>query len=62
MMINGNVQTDIIIIINQYWYMCIIMYCCRSWQVIQFDPLPVTFVKIVGTKNTANEVHSHMHS
>ena len=33
----------------------IILYC-RSWQVIQFEPLPVTFVKIVGTHNTANEV------
>ena len=29
---------------------------CKSWQYIQFDPLPVTFVKIVGTHNTANEV------
>ena len=29
---------------------------CRSWQVVQFDPLPVTFIKIVGTHNTANEV------
>jgi len=28
----------------------------RSWQVVQFDPLPVTFIKIVGTHNTANEV------
>lgn len=35
------------------------VYCvipCRSWQVVQFDPLPVTFIKIVGTHNTANEV------
>jgi len=29
---------------------------CRSWQVIVFEPRPVTFVKIVGTHNTANEV------
>ena len=29
---------------------------CRSWQVITFDKQPVTFVKIVGTHNTANEV------
>ena len=29
---------------------------CRSWQVVQFDPLPVTFIRIVGTHNTANEV------
>ncbi|XP_019853257.1 PREDICTED: BTB/POZ domain-containing protein 9-like isoform X2 [Amphimedon queenslandica] len=34
---------------------------CRSWQHIQFDPLPVTFVKIVGTHNTANEVFHCVH-
>lgn len=28
----------------------------RSWQVIKFEKRPVTFVKIVGTHNTANEV------
>ena len=33
----------------------------RSWQVVQFDPLLVTFIKIVGTHNTANEV-SHTHA
>lgn len=27
-----------------------------SWQVIQFTPRPVCFVKITGTRNTANEV------
>ena len=37
----------------------IIINLIRSWQVIQFDALPVTFVKIVGTNNTANEV-SHI--
>ena len=30
----------------------------RSWQSIQFSKMPVTFVKIVGTHNTANEVSS----
>lgn len=29
---------------------------CKSWQYLQFDPLPVAFVRIVGTHNTANEV------
>lgn len=29
---------------------------CRSWQILTFKPLPVVFVKIVGTHNTANEV------
>lgn len=29
---------------------------CRSWQVIHFIPQPVTFIKIVGVNNTANEV------
>ena len=34
---------------------------CRSWQTIQFDPRPVTFIKIVGTVNTANEVFHVVH-
>ena len=29
---------------------------CRSWQLIQFTPQPITFIKIIGTHNTANEV------
>lgn len=29
---------------------------CRSWQVIRFNPRPVVFIRIIGTKNTANEV------
>ena len=29
---------------------------CRSWQLIQFSQQPVTFIKIIGTHNTANEV------
>ena len=29
---------------------------CNSWQVIRFEPRPVVFVRITGTRNTANEV------
>ncbi len=29
---------------------------CQSWQSISFNPLPVVYVKIVGTHNTANDV------
>jgi len=29
---------------------------CRSWQTVVFDRQPVTFIRIVGTHNTANEV------
>lgn len=29
---------------------------CRSWQMLIFEKRPVTFIKIVGTHNTANEV------
>lgn len=29
---------------------------CVSWQLIRFKAMPVTFIKIVGTRNTANEV------
>jgi len=32
---------------------------CRSWQTIFFDRQPVTFIRIVGTHNTANEVQLH---
>lgn len=34
---------------------------CQSWQVIQFSPRPVTFIKIIGTHNTANEVYIRFH-
>lgn len=34
---------------------------CRSWQYIFFDARPVTFVKIVGTHNSANEVFHCVH-
>ena len=29
---------------------------CQSWQSITFNALPVVYVKIVGTHNTANDV------
>ncbi|KAK3093519.1 hypothetical protein FSP39_016697 [Pinctada imbricata] len=34
---------------------------CKSWQFIKFDKQPVSFVKIVGTHNTANEVFHCVH-
>ncbi|XP_070579023.1 BTB/POZ domain-containing protein 9-like [Ptychodera flava] len=34
---------------------------CKSWQTIFFDKRPMTFVKIVGTHNTANEVFHCVH-
>ncbi|GAB1606264.1 BTB/POZ domain-containing protein 9-like [Argonauta hians] len=34
---------------------------CKSWQTIVFDRRPVAFVKIVGTRNTANEVFHCVH-
>ena len=35
---------------------------CRSWQILTFTPQPVTFIKIIGTQNTANEVCSRLYS
>ena len=29
---------------------------CRSWQVVTFKRRPVVFIRIVGTRNSANEV------
>ena len=35
-----------------------VLFClCRSWQTLAFEPQPVTFIRIVGTHNTANEVN-----
>ena len=34
---------------------------CRSWQIIVFQPRPVSFIKITGTHNTANEVFHCVH-
>ena len=35
--------------------------CCRSWQPLTFERCPVAFIKIVGTRNTANEVFHLVH-
>ncbi|CAD7091304.1 unnamed protein product [Hermetia illucens] len=33
----------------------------RSWQNFSFTPRPITFIKIVGTNNTANEIFHCVH-
>lgn len=33
----------------------------RSWQNFSFTPLPVIFIRIVGTRNTANEIFHCVH-
>uniref|UniRef100_T1IHV1 BTB/POZ domain-containing protein 9 n=1 Tax=Strigamia maritima TaxID=126957 RepID=T1IHV1_STRMM len=34
---------------------------CKSWQTITFERQPVSFIRIVGTHNTANEVFHCVH-
>ncbi|KAL7678203.1 hypothetical protein ACOME3_004429 [Neoechinorhynchus agilis] len=34
---------------------------CSSWQVLRFEPRPIVFIRIVGTRNTANEVFHLIH-
>ncbi|KAM9156437.1 BTB/POZ domain-containing protein 9 isoform 1-T1 [Pangshura tecta] len=34
---------------------------CKSWQAITFDRQPASFIRIVGTHNTANEVFHCVH-
>ncbi|XP_073729659.1 BTB/POZ domain-containing protein 9 isoform X1 [Misgurnus anguillicaudatus] len=34
---------------------------CRSWQTLVFDRQPASFIRIVGTQNTANEVFHCVH-
>lgn len=34
---------------------------CKSWQLIRFSPRPVVFIRIVGTRNSANEVFHCVH-
>ena len=34
---------------------------CQSWQDLEFDRIPATFIKIIGTANTANEVFHCVH-
>ena len=33
----------------------------RSWQILVFNPRPISFIKITGTHNTANEVFHCVH-
>lgn len=33
----------------------------RSWQNFTFNPVPVVFIRIVGTRNTANEIFHCVH-
>lgn len=33
----------------------------RSWQNFAFTPIPVVFIRIVGTRNTANEIFHCVH-
>ena len=35
---------------------CVCVYLKRSWQTLMFDKQPASFIRIVGTHNTANEV------
>ncbi|XP_064623500.1 BTB/POZ domain-containing protein 9-like [Lineus longissimus] len=48
---------------QQNWYMVADKSrdACKSWQTIVFKKRPVTFVRIVGTHNTANEVFHCVH-
>jgi len=34
---------------------------CRSWQIVTFEPTLVSFIRITGTHNTANEVFHCVH-
>lgn len=34
---------------------------CRGWQYASFEPVVATFIKLVGTRNTANEVFHVVH-
>ncbi|KAI1897337.1 hypothetical protein AGOR_G00082280 [Albula goreensis] len=34
---------------------------CRSWQTLRFEKQPASFIRIVGTHNTANEVFHCVH-
>jgi len=34
---------------------------CRCWQNMVFEPRIVSFIKIIGTRNTANEVFHVVH-
>lgn len=34
---------------------------CRGWQELFFDPLPVVYIRLVGTRNSINEVFHVVH-
>ncbi|XP_022902316.1 BTB/POZ domain-containing protein 9 [Onthophagus taurus] len=34
---------------------------CQSWQVVKFPPRPVVYIRIVGTRNSENEVFHCVH-
>ncbi|KAF1750768.1 hypothetical protein GCK72_017319 [Caenorhabditis remanei] len=34
---------------------------CRGWQELIFDPIPVVYIRLVGTKNSINEVFHVVH-
>ncbi|CAB3397997.1 unnamed protein product [Caenorhabditis bovis] len=34
---------------------------CRGWQYLEFDPVPIVFIKLVGTRNSTNEVFHVVH-
>lgn len=34
---------------------------CKSWQDFVFEPIPVLFIRIIGTHNSANEIFHLVH-
>lgn len=48
---------------QQHWVKVIdrTKVACRSWQTLVFDRQPASFIRIVGTHNTANEVFHCVH-
>ncbi|KAJ7404295.1 BTB/POZ domain-containing protein 9-like protein [Willisornis vidua] len=48
---------------QQQWTMVVdrTKISCKSWQTITFDKQPASFIRIVGTRNTANEVFHCVH-
>ncbi|KAK2897055.1 hypothetical protein QQF64_005310 [Cirrhinus molitorella] len=48
---------------QQHWVRVIdrTKVACRSWQTLAFDRQPASFIRIVGTHNTANEVFHCVH-
>ncbi|NXY70527.1 BTBD9 protein, partial [Glareola pratincola] len=48
---------------QQQWTMVVdrTKISCKSWQTVTFDKQPASFIRIVGTHNTANEVFHCVH-